>query len=144
MSNINALIGRWIIVSWEQQYADGRVEQPMGDQPEGFIDYSAEGAMACMISRKDRARFVTGGQWNASDEEKARAYDSMLAYAGQYRFDGETIVHTVDMSLFPNWKGGEQKRELSFQPDGNIALIARLEQGTPQARVSRLVWRRAS
>lgn len=143
MSITQGLIGRWIIVSWEQQYADGRLERPMGEQPEGFIVYASDGAMACMISRKDRSRFVTGGQWNASDEEKARAYDSMLAYAGRYRTDGEIIVHMVDISMFPNWKGGEQKRELSFQPDGTIALTARLEQGTPEARVSRLVWRRA-
>lgn len=142
MSNMNALIGRWQIVSWEQQYADGRVELPMGEELEGFIDYSVEGDMVCMIARKNRARFVTGGQWNASDEEKARAYDAMLCYAGRFRCDGQIIVHMVDMSLFPNWKGGEQKREFAFQPDGTLALIARLEQGTPEARVSRLVWRR--
>jgi hypothetical protein len=146
MANANELIGRWYIVSWEQLYEDGRVQKPMGDKLEGFIDYSAEGNMVCMISRADRANFVTGGQWNASNEEKAGAYNSMLAYGGRYRLDqganGTTIVHMVDYSLFPNWKGGEQKRELAFQPDGTIALIARLEQGTPEARVARLVWRR--
>jgi len=142
VSITNTLNGRWLIVSWEQHYADGRLEKPMGDHLEGFIDYSAEGDMACMISRQDRARFVTGGQWNASDEEKARAYDSMLSYAGRYRVDGQTVVHMVDISIFPNWKGGEQKREFQFQPDGTLALLARLEQGTPEERVSRLVWRR--
>ncbi|RJF95767.1 lipocalin-like domain-containing protein [Noviherbaspirillum saxi] len=142
MSTTNELWGRWLVVSWEQQYADGRVERPMGDQLEGFIDYTSDGNMTCMISRKDRARFEKGGQWNAPDEEKARAYDSMLFYAGRYRVDGQTIVHMVDISLFPNWKGGEQKREFQFQPDGTLALLARLEQGTPEARVSRLVWRR--
>lgn len=143
VANTHALLGRWYIVSWEQRYEDGRVQLPMGDKLEGFIDYSAEGYMACMISRADRANFSKGGQWNAPDDEKAGAYNSMLAYGGRYRLDGETIVHMVDFSLFPNWKGGEQKRELEFQKDGTIALLARLEQGTSEARVARLVWRRA-
>lgn len=142
MSITNALIGRWLIVSWEQHYADGRIERPMGDQLEGFIDYSGTGDMVCMISRRDRARFVKGGQWNAPDEEKARAYDSLLSYAGRYRVEGEIVVHMVDIAIFPNWKGGEQKREFVFQADGTLALLARLETGTPEERVSRLVWRR--
>lgn len=142
MEITNTLNGRWLIVSWEQLYADGRVERPMGEHLEGFIDYSSQGDMVCMISRQERARFVTGGQWNAADEEKARAYESMLSYAGRFRVEGQTIVHMVDMSLFPNWKGGEQKREIQFQPDGTLALLARLEQGTPEERVARLVWRR--
>ena len=144
MVNTDALLGRWSIVSWEQCYDDGRVQLPMGAAPEGFIDYSAQGDMVCMISRADRAGFVKGGQWDAPDDEKAQAYNSMLAYGGRYRLEGGTVVHTVDFSLFPNWKGGEQKRELEFRDDGTIALLARLEQGTPQARVARLVWRRRS
>ena len=141
MLHTDALLGRWYIVSWEQRYDDGRVQLPMGDRLEGFIDYSADGNMVCMISRADRANFSTGTQWDAPDEEKALAYNSMLAYGGRYRLDGQTVVHMVDFSLFPNWKGSEQKRELQFQGDGTIALLARLEQGTPQARVARLVWR---
>lgn len=46
------------------------------------------------------------------------------------------------MSLFPHWVGGEQKRCVVVQPEGTIALTARLEDHTPQARTARLVWRR--
>ena len=136
------LVGRWDIVSWEQLYDDGRRELPMGERLEGFIRYSADGDMVCMIGRVDRPRFVKGGQWNAPDDEKARAYESLLSYAGRYRLDGDVITHSVEMSLFPNWKGGEQKRRVQVQPDGTLALVARLEENTPQARTARLVWRR--
>jgi len=135
--------GQWQVVAWEQLYDDGRRELPMGDRLEGFICYSPDGRMVCMISRADRARFEKGGQWNAPDEEKARAYDSMLAYAGRYSVDGDTVTHFVDMSLFPNWKGGEQKRKFALRADGTLELTARLEAGTPQARTARLAWRRA-
>lgn len=142
MSNPIQLVGRWDIVSWEQLYDDGRRELPLGEQLEGFIRYLADGDMICMISRADRKRFEKGGQWNAPDEEKARAYDAMLSYAGRYQVDGDLITHKVETSLFPNWIGGEQKRRLAVCADGTLALTARLEDGTPQARTARLVWRR--
>jgi hypothetical protein len=135
--------GQWEVVAWEQVYDDGRRELPMGEQLEGFIRYSADGRMACMIGRADRARFVKGGQWNAPDEEKARAYDSLMAYAGRYRVEGDTVVHLVDLSLFPNWKGGEQKRKFQLRADGTLEVTARIEAGTSEARTARLVWRRA-
>jgi hypothetical protein len=67
----------------------------------------------------------------------------MLAYGGRYEVDGDVIIHKVDISMFPNWKGGVQKRQLAVNADGTLTLSARLEEGTPQARTARLVWRRA-
>lgn len=135
--------GRWEILAWEQAFDDGRRELPMGEALQGFIQYTADGHMACMIARAERPNFVTGGQWNASDEEKAGAYMSMLAYAGRYQVNGDVITHHVDISLFPNWRGGAQKRRVEVNADGTLTLSARLEEGTPQARTARLVWRRA-
>jgi hypothetical protein len=141
-SNPLDLIGRWDIIAWEQLFDDGRRELPMGDQLEGFIRYLPDGDMVCMIARSDRDNFVKGGQWNAPADEKAGAYQSMLAYSGRWRLDGDIVTHSVQMSLFPNWKGGEQKRRVQPNTDGTIALTARLEDHTPQARTARLVWRR--
>jgi hypothetical protein len=141
MPHIFDLVGRWDIISWEQLYDDGRRELPLGESPSGFIRYLADGDMVCMISRAERQRFE-GGQWNAPDAEKARAYDSMLSYCGRYEVDGDIITHRVEASLFPNWIGGAQKRRCEVQADGTLALLARLEENTPQARTARLVWRR--
>lgn len=136
------LVGRWDVVAWEQVYDDGRRELPMGEQLEGFIRYLADGDMVCMISRGGRAPFTHGGQWHAPQADKAAAYQSMLSYAGRWRLDGDVITHHVQFSLFPNWVGSEQKRRVEPQPDGTLALTARLEENTPQARTARLVWRR--
>lgn len=136
------LVGRWDIVSWEQEFDDGRVTRPMGDDLEGFIRYTDDGDMSCVINQGDRPRFTTGGQWDAHDAELARAYRSMLVYAGRYEFDGTTVVHYVQQSLYPNWTGGQQRRRVEFQPDGTVVLEARLEENTAQARTARLVWRR--
>ncbi|WP_241653155.1 alpha/beta fold hydrolase [Pseudomonas alkylphenolica] len=137
-------IGRWEILAWEQRFDDGRIELPMGEHLQGFIQYTEGGHMACMIARAERAPFESGGQWNASDSEKAGAYSSMLAYGGRYAVNDDVITHWVDISLFPNWVGGAQKRRFEVNADGTLTLSARLEEGTPQARSARLVWRRVS
>ncbi len=138
------ITGRWDILSWEQDYDDGRLLFPMGEELHGSIHYTADGDMSCMIARADRPRFTTGGQWNADEAEKAGAYSSMLAYAGTYDVADDVVTHHVMISLFPNWIGGDQRRRFVFRPDGTLALEARLEDGTPEARTARLVWRRAT
>lgn len=136
------LVGRWDIVTFEQAYDDGRKLFPFGQDIEGFVRYVADGDMIVFIAKKQRPAFVKGGQWNAPDDEKAAAYDSVLSYAGRWSVEGDEISHFVDYSVFPNWVGGVQKRKLRVLDDGCIALEARLEDGTPEARTARLVWRR--
>lgn len=142
MIDPKALIGRWDILTWEQLYDDGRRQLPMGESLTGFIRYTEDGDMMCMIAKTDRPDFVTGGQWNADASEKAQAYESILAYAGTYSLTGDQVIHKVDISLFPNWKGGEQRRRLELRDDGTLAISARLEENTPQARTAQLLWKR--
>ena len=137
------LLGRWNILAWEQIYDDGRRQLPLGERLDGFIRYLPDGDMICMIARADQKPFESGGQWNANAEERAEAYSSMLAYAGAWSIDGNVVTHAVNLSLFPGWKGGEQKRHVRL--DGDLLFIeAFLEQGTPEARTARLTWRRAA
>ncbi len=133
--------GRWDIVSWEQRYDDGRIAYPMGQQLRGFIEYGPYG-MFCVVAKAERPHFTSGGQWSASDADKAVAYGSYLTYAGGYEVEGNVIVHQVRHSLFPNWEGGLQRRIAKFQ-DGLLYLSARLEEGTSEARSANLIWRRS-
>lgn len=134
------LLGRWLIDSWVQSYDDGREVFPLGERLEGFLQYD-DARMVCMIASAGRKPFKTGGQWNAGVEEKAAAYDEVLFYSGSYELAGDTIIHVVDMSLYPNWVGSQQKRSVRFD-DGRLFLTARLEDGTPEARTASLAWRR--
>jgi hypothetical protein len=97
--------------------------------------------MSCIMSRRTRSPFTTGGQWNADSQEKAAAYEECMAYAGTYEIVGDSVIHHVDISLFPNWIGGQQRRVAQLDGDG-LSLLARLEDGTPEARTARLRWRR--
>ncbi len=139
MSNLD-IRGRWNVLAWEQIYDDGRVVHPMGKELEGFIEYGEYG-MFCVIAKAGRANFTTGGQWSASDAEKAAAYNGYLSYAGGYEVQGNVVLHHVRYSLCPDWKGGVQRRVASF--DGEVlTLEARLEEGSSEARTARLTWKK--
>ncbi len=132
--------GHWELLDWLQEYDDGRVTRPFGERPTGIITYHG-GRMSALISKGDRPHFTTGGQWNANADEKAAAYETCLAYAGTYTFTGDFVVHHVDMSLFPNWVGVDQRRRVEWNGE-TLRLTARLEEDTPEARTAVLEWRR--
>lgn len=137
--------GRWEILSWRQEYDDGRCVHPFGEDLEGFIEYGrGTDTMFCVISRKPRTPFRSGGQWDAADADKARAYDEYLTYAGRYSFDGETVTHHIELCIFPNWQGTAQRRKVIRQGADEITLVARIEEGSPEARTAILAWRRAA
>jgi hypothetical protein len=137
------LKGRWKIQSWRQEYDDGRCIHPFGESLDGFIEYGEE-TIFCLITKKPRKLFSTGGQWDAADVEKAAAYNEYLTYSGRYEFDGDTVIHNIDLCLFPNWQGTSQKRKVIKQGANEITLVARIEEGTKEARTAILAWRRES
>ncbi|MCK9550859.1 lipocalin-like domain-containing protein [Aquamicrobium sp.] len=132
--------GRWAVLSWRQEYDDGRVLLPMGKNLAGFAEYR-NGRVTIMVVNADRPRFATGGQWDASPAEKAGAYETGLFYAGRYRVEGETVFHEIEIASFQNWVGGTQMRRACLEGD-RLQLIARLEDGGAEARTAILEWRR--
>lgn len=133
------IIGRWRILSWVQNYDDGRQVFPMGTSPRGFVTYDPDGGVTIMISDDKRTPFASGAQWTATDEEKARAYDSFMAYCGRYEVLGDVVHHHVELASCPNWQGGVQIRSAALK-GGQLSLTARLEDGTPQARTAIILW----
>lgn len=131
--------GTWTLIAWRQEYDDGRVVEPFGPRPGGVISYLGE-RMSCILTATNRQDFTTGGQWNADPAEKAGAYDSCLAYAGRFSLEDGVVTHHVEYSLFPNWVGGDQSRQIQWR-GSELHLVARLEEGTSEARTARLSWR---
>lgn len=140
MTQREDLHGSWRVLRWEQRYDDGRVVAPMGPNPVGGLTYVGD-RMVALISRGDRAPFTTGAQWDADDTEKARAYGDTLAYGGTFDVDGNSVIHHVEVSLFPNWVGAAQRRTLTLDGD-RLSESGRIEDGTPEARTIVLEFER--
>jgi hypothetical protein len=135
------LVGTWRLLSWENRSADGTITYPLGRQAVGLIMYTEAGYMSVAVMRGDREPFAAGDLLRASSEEKARAAESYVSYCGRYEFRGDSVVHHVELSLFPNWSGVDQERLVEVR--GNrLTLRTRplLLDGIEQS--ARLVWER--
>ena len=109
------LIGAWKLVSCLMEDVETKERKPLwGDRPNG-----------CIIVTKD-------GQWTAiqtaeghkapkTDEDRAAAFRSMLAYSGKYRIEGNKIIIDVDVAWDETWTGSEQVRY--YRIDGDKLFI---------------------
>jgi hypothetical protein len=137
----DALVGTWKLVLWENRSTDGRVTYPLGKDAEGLIMYGDDGYMFVAIMRARRALFDAGDLLGGSAEEKAQAAETYVSYCGRYDLEGDTVVHHVKLSLFPNWVGVDQERLVEITGD-RLTLSTRpiLLEGTEQT--AHLVWER--
>src|ERR671916_2297028 len=106
----NPIVGTWRLISWENRGLDGEIVYPLGEDAVGYIMYNEDGYMFVAIMRSDRANFPAGDILSGSMEEKAYAAGTYVSYCGRYEFRGDTVIHHVDLSLFPNWVGVYQER----------------------------------
>ncbi len=88
-----------------------------------------------------RRPFVAGGLLSGSTAEKAGAAETYVSYCGRYEFHGATVIHHVELSLFPNWVGVAQERLVEISGD-RLTLSTRplLLQGRKQT--AHLIWER--
>ncbi len=137
----NPLIGTWRLVSWQNRSADGRISYPLGEDAAGYIMYNADGYMFVAIMRRDRPAFAAADLFGGSTHEKARAADAYVPYCGRYEFRGQTVVHHVELSLFPNWVGADQERLVEFAED-RLILSTRPTLFGGSQQTARLTWER--
>jgi len=127
----NVLVGSWRLASFEREYqtTDER-EYPMGNTPTGYIIFLAEWRMAVVITGEGRKA-------PATDQDRAGLFNSLVAYTGSYRVDGDKWITTVDVSANPAWVGTEQIR--TFQVTGNRLQEMTAWAARPDNRMARAV-----
>ena len=138
-----SLIGTWHLETWVSLVDDGTKAAPMGPSPEGLLAYAPDGTMLTVFGQAGRDRFATDDLTGGTDDERSAAFRSFIAYGGRYAIEGSTVVHTVEISLFPNWVGTTQRRQWSLDEDGDrLTLVSPPITVGGQTRTQRLVWRR--
>ncbi|MBF6241789.1 lipocalin-like domain-containing protein [Nocardia otitidiscaviarum] len=134
-----ALVGRWRLTAWTATDHTGSVTRPFGDHPDGSVIYTPGGWMSGHLSRPDRPHLSTPTALGGPEPERAQAYATYIAYCGEYRIEGDTVVHTLRMSLFPNWAGTEQRRTVDLSDDRLVLSTPPTPVGD-QILVNRLHW----
>ena len=125
------VVGIWRLVSFEREYqGTGEREYPMGKTPTGYILFLPEGRMAVVITGEGRMAPTT-------DQDRAGLFNSLVAYTGGYRVDGDKWTTTVDVSANPAWVGTEQTR--SFRVTGDRLQEITAWAARPDNRMARAV-----
>ena len=137
-NNNDKLVGTWKLVSASNTTSSGeRNESPFGTRPVGFLTY-VDGRVTALISYDGRKALSVGG---GNLEEQAEAFKTFLAYTGRYTFNGDKVIHHVEISSIQNYVGRDLVRDIKFQGD-QMRLV------TPPTRINgklqtvELVWQR--
>lgn len=135
-------VGTWRLVAWEMRDGQGQVRYPFGPAARGYLLYTSDGYMSATLMAPDRHPFAAGDLLRGDTAEQAAAAATYLAYGGRYEVREHTVMHYVEVSLFPNWVGSRQERAYTFS--GNrltLRTVPVVVQGSVEQAV--LVWERA-
>ncbi len=119
------LIGAWHLVRYIERPIDGSPErQPLGEYPLGLILYTPDGYMSAQLSAPDRQPFASGDWFVGTPDEFEVEASTYIAYSGAFAIGTTpgTLIHGMDVSLFPNWCGQRQVRKVTL--DGDRLVLA--------------------
>ena len=114
----NPLLGTWKLKSHVVTTAAGERSTPYGENPKGYLSYSADGRMQ-VIGAANLRRVPSGA--SPPEDERVALYETMFAYAGRYSVDDGKVIHHVDISWNEAWTGTDQIR--LFEVNGNILTL---------------------
>ena len=104
------IIGIWKLVTYEVEIqTTGQKEPVMGQNPTGYVIFTPE----------ERVWFVLTGEGRKAAktiEDRAELLNTLVAYTGRYRVEGDKWITKVDVAWNPEWVGTEQTR--FFKVDG--------------------------
>jgi hypothetical protein len=145
--------GTWRLLEYSFHYEDGAVERPWGDEVIGYLLYSPQGYMSANLSpahRNWRYRMARlKAEVPAAEDRKAArlARGSVprdyIAYSGPYELKDGTIIHHVEVSLFPHWLGLPQVRYYQFCGDRLTLRTPQITSGRSRL-VAQLLWQRVA
>jgi len=110
----SAIVGVWKVVSIEtKEVASGKVTRPLGGQLSGTFVFTPGGRFSGMVFNDNRKSPATA---NATEAERLALFNSLVAYNGVYRMEGDKLVMKIDNSHIQSWNGLD--RSLTIQISG--------------------------
>jgi hypothetical protein len=110
----NALLGTWKLKSFVREVAGtGERYNQMGAEPDGYLNYSADGRMLAFFVSGDQSHPRT----EPTNEERISLHKGMLAYGGTYQLSPGKVVHHIDIEWDGRRLGTEQVRFYTIDGD---------------------------
>jgi Lipocalin-like domain len=105
------IVGTWKLVSVNYEDTASRARTPVyGEHAKGIQIATPEGRWLALMTAEGRAV-------PQSDEERAQALKTMIAYTGRYRVANGTVITKVEAAWNEAWVGTEQVRAIRFDGD---------------------------
>jgi len=105
------IVGTWALVSVVYEDTGTKERTPIyGEHPKGIQIATAAGRWFALMTAEGRMIPKT-------DEDRAQALKSMIAYTGRYRVEGGKVITKVEAAWNEAWVGGEQVRHIRFEGD---------------------------
>jgi hypothetical protein len=127
------LVGTYKLVSTDNRL-DGIPSAPMGKSQHGYM----------IITPKVFIQFFTADERKrgTSPEAKAALLDTLVAWAGPYRVEGDKITISVDTAWTEVWKGTEQTRTFELRGKRLTIVTAPQASATQPGKTftSRVEW----
>jgi hypothetical protein len=133
------LYGTWRLMSWTRRLLDtGETVEAFGKAPRGYLNYSRDGRVFFIMTKQNRAK--PADLTKLTDAERAELYNTMVAYAGTFTFDGNLATCHVDISWNEAWTDTDQPRAVRFE-GGRLIWSTNPQTGIDGKRVeSVFVW----
>jgi len=108
------IVGTWKLLSVVYEDAQSKEQTPvLGEHPRGYQVATPQGRWLALVTAEGRPVPKT-------DEDRANALRTMIAYSGRYRVEDGKVITKVEVAWNEAWVGGEQVRFLRFE--GNDIL----------------------
>ena len=105
------IVGVWKLVSWEREVqATGARLSIMGKNPTGYLIFTPEGRMVQIVTAEGRKAPNT-------EKERAALLDSMTAFTGMYRVEGDRYITKFDVAWHPARVGAEVVSSFRIEGD---------------------------
>lgn len=137
-TDAESLLGVWKLLSFEIENRDTGQRVPrFGDAPRGRLILLSSGQMMGLLTGEGRRP-------PTSDLERVAAFQSMIAYSGTFRVEGDEWITTVDVSWNESWTNTEQRRYFQLEGDRLVVTSAWAESPFEPGKTVRgvLTWER--
>ena len=119
------IVGIWKLVSYQVEVqATGEMGPAMGQNPTGYVLFTPEKRVMFVLTGEGRKPAKT-------PEDRAQLLNTLVAYTGMYRIEGDKWITKVDVAWNPEWlrvlnrQGPSQSTATSSKwlPRGESCLI---------------------
>jgi hypothetical protein len=135
------LLGTWRLKSCVVTTAAGERSSPFGENPTGYLSYSADGRMQAIGAANGR---IVPADPTPPVNERVALHDTMFAYAGTYSVEAGRVIHHVDISWNEVWTGTDQIR--LFEVNGNTLTLTThfIDPASGTEALYALVWEKVA